>query len=109
MASNLACIGLEMADANAFNDLVSAVLPQAAPLGPVGDIEILRWEDPSGARLIFGVRQGSVVDFLPSLSSHSGIRLGDLAPANDDVVTAKIVDDDGEQVTSAAFELEQRR
>ena len=110
MASNLACIGLSVAGNDELSALVGAVRPRAKTFGRVGRVELLRWEDESsGARLVLGIDDGRVVDLLPSLASPAVTHLADVHRANDATVTAAVVDDDGEQVTALAVELEQRR
>ncbi len=109
MASNLACVGLAVADHDELDRLVAAVLPGARLLGRADGIDVLLWEDSnSGARLMIGVRAGHVVDLLPSVASSTRTRLRDLRMINDEVATAAVVDEHGEQLTSIALELEQR-
>ena len=86
-----------------------ATNPSAHRFGVVDTLELLRWQDASGARLVFGVANGDLIDFLPSFASTASVRLRDLRRANADVVVAAVVDDDGEQLTSLAFECEQMR
>lgn len=108
MASNLACIGLASATREEFNELVSKILPLSIRLGEQAGLEVRRWQDRSGSRLVFRVRGGSVVEFLPSLSSTPGVLLGPITALNDEVSSAAILDEEGEQLTSAAFEIEER-
>jgi hypothetical protein len=72
-------------------------------------LRVLRWEDPSGARLILGVTDTDVPDLLPSFAGPVQARLANIRIVNDDVVVAAVVDETGEQLTSAALEVEQRR
>lgn len=109
MASNLACVGLAAACQAELSALVDAVLPSAVRLGQGAGVELLRWEDPSGARLVFVVDDGQVVSFLPSFASAASTRLAHVNRLNADVAIAAVVDDEGEQLTSVAFELEQIR
>jgi hypothetical protein len=90
-------------------ELLNRIQPDATQLGTSGDVEVFRWEDPSGARLVFGVSAGSVIDFVPSFAAQPGVNLRSLRVLNEDVIAADVVDDDGEQTTALAFELEQRR
>ena len=48
-------------------------------------------------------------DLLPSFRSGTAVVLDDLRSVNEDVATAAVLDQDGEQLTSASLELEQRR
>ncbi|MEU2610282.1 hypothetical protein ABZ570_01640 [Micromonospora sp. NPDC007271] len=109
MTSNLACVGLGVADRAGMRQLVSLALASAERLGEADGIAVLRWQDPSGARLVLGVRGDEVVDLLPSYAGTPGARLADVRAVNEDVVVADLVDDEGEQVTMLAVELEQRR
>jgi hypothetical protein len=110
MSSNLACLGFAHGTMSDFQKEMGAVLQFAVPLGSAGGLDVLRWEDPSGARVVFGLdADRRVVDLLPSFAGAPGVRLAECRPVGDDVVTGMVVDDEGEQTTSMAFELEQRR
>jgi hypothetical protein len=109
MASNLACVGLAAANEADLNALIRAVRPNAVGFGHVAGIELLRWEDPSGARLVLGLQDGRVISLLPSFAAGHETRLAGVRRANDEVAIAAVVDDDGEQLTSLALELEQIR
>jgi hypothetical protein len=108
MSSNLACVGLPSSDEQ-LGALIDQILPEAGLLGTSGGNRILRWEDPSGTRLVLEVGDDGVVDLLPSFRSDSTVILGDLQAVNDDVVMASLLDEGGEQLTSASLALEQRR
>jgi hypothetical protein len=109
VASNLECVGLGVADRSDLRRLVSSALADARELGAVGGVSVLRWEDPSGARLVLAVRDREVLDLLPSFAGEPGARLGGVRAANDGVAIADVVDQDGEQAIMIAVELEQRR
>lgn len=109
MASNLACIGLDVAGRDEFDALVEETLPSARSLGHSGRVEVLRWQDPSGARLIFEVRGGAVEGVMPSYEALPGARLAAVERVTDAVATASVVDDTGEQITAIAVEFEERR
>ncbi len=110
MASNLSCVGLAVDDNRALGSLVDAVRHQATSLGHADGVEVLRWEDrSSGARLLLGTQAGKLVDLLPSLASGTTTHLARIRAVNEDVATAAVVDEAGEQLTSAALEIEQRR
>jgi hypothetical protein len=108
MASNLACVGLAISSNKELQELISRVLPLSTRLGARDGLEVRRWQDESGARLLFGLRAGAVVEFLPSLAAAPGAILGPIVVLNDEVSSAAILDEQGEQLTSAAFELEER-
>lgn len=109
MASNFECIGLHPKDEAAFDRLVARLVAKAAPLGTAGRRRILRWEDPSGARMVFGLRGNAIDDLLPSYAAEPGVRLGGLTRLNDDVLSGPVLDGDGEQVTAMAVEVEEHR
>jgi hypothetical protein len=109
VASNLSCVGLGVADASELDSLVDRVLPRAVEIGRLGDLRVLRWEDPSGARLVLGVSSGALNDLLPTFAGVPRTALRGLTMANHDVAVAAVVDDTGEQLTSAAIEIEERR
>ncbi len=107
MTSNLECVGLAVHDEDAFAQLVAAVLPAAASVGRGAGVEVVRWEDPSGARLVLTLTEEGVVGLLPSFAGTGGAVLRDVSRLNDDVHSASVVDDSGEQVTALAAEFEQ--
>ena len=109
MTSNLSCIGFAIADPTELESLVADLFPLAQPLGNAGGVEIRRWQDPSGARLVLGRTGNDVVDFLPSFDGRPGVDLIDCRAVNEDVIVGIVVDESGEQTTQMAFELEQRR
>lgn len=109
MASNLGCVGLAVDDEAAIDELLRDVDPDARSLGRVGGVEVRRWEDPSGARLVYGLRHGEVTDFLPSFAAVPGAQLAGIRFVADEVVAAGIVDEEGEQMTGMTLELEQHR
>jgi len=109
MASNLSCVGLDVADANELESLVDRVLPRAVDIGRFGKLRVVRWEDPSGARLILGVTRNDVPDLLPSFAGVPRARLRDLRMVNEEVAAAGVFDEDDEQLTGLSLEVEQRR
>ncbi len=109
MVSNLDCIGLGVSDEAELDEMLARLLPSCAVLGVAGDVEVRRWQDASGARLVIGLRGGEPFELLPSYAGPVGARLGGLRPMTEDVVEADVVDDQGETLTRAALELEERR
>jgi hypothetical protein len=109
VASNLECVGLGVADRNGLHRLVNRALADARQMGTAGSVTVLRWEDPSGARLVIGMRDREILEYLPSFAGEPGARLGGVRMANDEVAIADVVDEDGEQATMIAVELEERR
>ncbi|GHJ48127.1 hypothetical protein Cs7R123_54690 [Catellatospora sp. TT07R-123] len=109
MASNFECVGLAVGDRAELAELVSRALAGAEPVGHVGGIDVCVWQDPSGVRLVFSLKNGKILDFVPSFAGTEGARLSAVRPANDEVAIANVVDGDGEMMTMLAVELEQRR
>jgi len=73
-------------------------------------MELLRWEDPSGARMVLGISNGQVVDFLPSFAAPPRTALAQIRRANQDVALADVLDaENGDQLTALAFGCEQFR
>lgn len=109
MASNLACVGLSVENETEFNELVNRVWAQPAVRRHLGDVEVVRWEDPSGARLILELAGGVLRGVLPSFAGQPGANFRNVRAGNDEVWMADVFDDQGYQSTAAAVELEQRR
>jgi hypothetical protein len=107
LSSDLACVGLGVGTEKEFDDLVRDVGPAATSVGRSGRVEVVRWQDPGGARLVFRMRGGVAESFVPSFAGSPGVRLGTLQRLNDDVWSAAVADESGDQLTSAAFELEE--
>lgn len=108
MASNLECLGLAAVDGDDFRALVAAARAQARSIGRRGSLEVLRWQDASGARLVLGFEGDELSSFLPSFAGQSTTTLANVCGLNDEVFAAAVVDETGEQLTSLAIELEQR-
>lgn len=107
MASNLACVGLDVADEEAFAALVESVIPEAETLGSRRGSTVLRWEDRSGARLVVTRRRNEIVSVLPSFAGTPGARISNVEPIGDELVSIDVVEDD-ELATRAGIDLEQR-
>lgn len=107
MTSNLSCVGLGISDDSELAGLV-ARLDDVTLLGETGTAKVTRWQDASGARLVVTYDRDGF-DITPSFAGEPGARLAGVTALNDDVVSAAVVDEDGEQLTGMAFELEQRR
>ncbi|MEV6287372.1 hypothetical protein [Kribbella sp. NPDC051770] len=107
MASNLDCLGLGVDSPEAFADLVDRIGPRAAVVGRAEDgLEVRRWEDPSGARLVLVVGERGILRVTPSFGGERVVQLGDLQRAGSEAAVADVVDG-GETVTRLAIELEE--
>ena len=110
MASNLACVGLAVPDGAELLSFVNQVIPFAERLGKAGGVDVVRWEDQSGARLVLGLtRGGDVADLLPSFAATPSARLAWIDYVSPEVASAAVVDDEGEQVTAFTIEFELNR
>lgn len=69
-----------------------------------------RWQGEDGAVLVVEVDgDGGIVGVTPSLVGRPGVRLAALRRVSTDVVTARVLGPDGEQVSALALDLEERR
>jgi hypothetical protein len=108
MASNLGAVGLAVATEQELNKLIQSMSHDFKLLGRAAGIDIWRWEDPSGARLVVSTMGDAIRAFTPSLAGVAGARLTAVEAVNDDVSRAEVVDDAGDQLTALTLELEQR-
>lgn len=108
MNSNLACIGMDVDEAG-LSGLLADIAPRSELLGTVDGDRILAWPDGSGARLIFSVRDGEVVDVLPSYAGGTEWPMNGCHMLNPSVVTAGVFGPGGDQITALTFAPEQHR
>ncbi|ONI76559.1 hypothetical protein BWI15_04430 [Kribbella sp. ALI-6-A] len=107
MASNLDCLGLGVATAEEFADLVERIGPRASLVARTDDgTELLRWEDPSGARLLLTRGKRGITRVVPSFGGERVVRLGGVRRVNGEAAVADVVVD-GEMVTRLGIELEE--
>lgn len=107
MASTLACIGLAVDDLDTLNEHLAAMGAQVA--GRIDGVESVRYDDPSGARVVVAVDpEGETLDLVPSYDARPGAFLARLGPLGS-VVQADVVDKAGEVQTRLAVDLEQHR
>jgi hypothetical protein len=109
MSSNLACVGLAVADSGELGRLVERASAIAQSVGTFDGVRVMRWQDPSGAALVLGWRDREFVDLLPTYASTVGGKFAGCRLINESVASAALVDADGEQLTAMAFEAEQYR
>lgn len=103
----MAALGFAVETEADFERLAERTLPHAVLLGSRRNRDVLRWEDASGARLVFTVRRGHLEDALPSLSVKPGARLQGATARSGHVIQSAVVDEDGEQVTALVAALEE--
>ena len=70
---------------------------------------MVRWEDPSGARLVLGLTESDVEDLLPSFAGAPGVSLEGIRRVTDTVFRAAVMDPQGSPVTQMELEFEQCR
>lgn len=107
MGSNFACLGLQFDSEAAFEAMIQSIVPRARSLGRRGNLHVLRWDDPGGARLVLRVMGREFVGLTPSFAGTPGTKLADIGRVNDEVWRVTVVDDDDEQVTAATVDLEE--
>jgi len=109
MATHFGCVGMPVADEAGLRGLVST-LADAATLEELGE-EVWRyvWTDPSGARLVVGVRGDTVDDGLPSyVGAATPVPVRDLVLLDEEVAQCAALNADGEVFAMIAVELEER-
>ena len=106
MPSTLGCVGLAVEGQPEFEQLVEASLASAEVIGRNGGVEVRRWQDESGARLIVAMEGRRIVSVLPSFAGEPGPMVSARVVAPD-LSFADVLDDEGEQLTALAVELEQ--
>lgn len=109
MASNLACIGLGVANREEFDELVEWAMADAERIGKSGRTEVYRWQDQSGARLVMEARHGTIEGVLPSYDALPGAQLTEVMLVDDDVATATVIEGEDAEATQLAVEFEERR
>lgn len=111
MTSNFDCIGLGrgLTEDGGLQALVDAVLPGAVGIGGSARGEVLRWQDPSGARVLIEVDPDRRVSNLtPSFDAAPGAYFVEVVPVTWDTVDADVVDRHGALLTRLVSDLEQR-
>ncbi len=108
VTSNVACIGFGSDDEDALRSALSRAVALADPLGARGGLRVLRWQDDLGARLVVALDEsGEVASLTPSLAGEPGALLTDLVHLDEELWSARVVDEGGEQVTALVADVEQ--
>jgi hypothetical protein len=102
------CIGIAV-DSDQLEVLVQAVAPLALPIGEARGVRVERWEDPSGARLVFETTGEQDPDLLPSFAARTQVRLSGIRMLDGGIAMATVVNEQGQPLTSLAVLIEQRR
>ncbi|WP_460705252.1 hypothetical protein [Myceligenerans halotolerans] len=107
MATNLACVGLDVKTRSAFRDLVHGVLPEAKTIAEENNVGLHVWTDATGARLIITTESDLVRAVTTSYAGPLGARLADVRAADGGLAIAEIVDADDDILAGVACELEE--
>ncbi|GAA1849185.1 hypothetical protein [Myceligenerans crystallogenes] len=107
MATNLACVGLDVRTRSGFRDLVQGALPEAKVIAEEGGVRLQVWTDASGARLVITTEGDLVRAVTTSYAGPLGARLADVRAADGGLAIAEIVDADGDILAGLACELEE--
>ena len=108
MTSHLGAVGLEAESQEELTTWFKTMLQRAQLIGKRGSTEVVRSEDPSGARVTFELVRGAIEKFLPSYAGQCTTQLQAVRRVNTDVSEARVIDETGEQVTALTIELEER-
>jgi hypothetical protein len=101
----LNCVGLPN-DSDALEALLRRIEPALTTVGRKGALQVDRWEDPSGARLILRRRGGEIVSFVPSYAGMPGAWIGNATRLAEEVWRVDVLDEAGEQQTAATVDFE---
>lgn len=107
MATNLACVGLDVKTRSGFRDLVQSALGEARLIARARNVALQVWTDPSGARLVITTEGDLVRAVTTSFAGPLSARLADVQAADGGLVIAEVVDDDEEVLAAFACELEE--
>jgi hypothetical protein len=109
MASSLECLGLAGPDDDSAAPLLGLIEPLVRAVGRSDDVHLLRYDDPTGARVHLAYSEDAgVVELIPSYAGPPGAVLADVTSARGEIVTAD-VQDEGELATRLACDLVQWR
>src|SRR5690606_33745540 len=107
MPTDLACIGIDVADPDELERVGRIARERASLLGERAGRRVLRRQDDDGARLVLVVeRSGGVGALTPSLDAEPGAELGDLTHLAEESWSAAVLRD-GEQAGALAADVEQ--
>ena len=107
VASNLACIGLDVRRRSDFREMVTAARAEAETIVKDGEVGVHVWTDTSGARLIITTEGDLVRVVTPSFHADPGAILSEPQAIDGGVVLAELVDQHDEVFTEIACQLEE--
>ena len=107
MASNLACIGLDVWRRSDFRDLVASARAEAETIAKDGEVGVHIWTDASGARLIITTEGDLVRVVTPTFYAAPGAIISEPQAVDGGLVLAELVNDQDEVFTEIACQLEE--
>jgi hypothetical protein len=107
VASNLACIGLDVWRRSDFRDMVAAARSQAETIAKDGEVGVHIWTDASGARLIITTEGDLVRVVTPTFYAAPGAIISEPQAVDGGLVLAELVDQHDEVITEIACQLEE--
>lgn len=107
MASNLACIGLDVWRRSDFRDMVAAARSEAETIAKDGEVGVHIWTDASGARLIITTEGDLVRVVTPTFYAAPGAILSEPQAVDGGLVLAELVNQHDEVITEIACQLEE--
>ncbi|MFD2026745.1 hypothetical protein [Promicromonospora aerolata] len=107
MASNLACIGLDVWRRSDFRDMVAAARSEAETIAKDGEVGVHIWTDVSGARLILTTEGDLVRVVTPTFYAAPGAVISEPQAVDGGLVLAELVNDEDEVITEIACQLEE--
>jgi hypothetical protein len=107
VASNLACIGLDVWRRSDFRDMVAAARSEAETIAKDGEVGVHIWTDASGARLIITTEGDLVRVVTPTFYAAPGAIISEPQAVDGGLVLAELVNQDDEVITEIACQLEE--
>jgi hypothetical protein len=108
-ASNFACIGLRVETDADYRWLLREVIGETKSVSGTNGSRLYNWQDPSGARLTFAIKNASIMNLIPSFAGNTSVAIGAVLPLGDGMFLADIVDDDGQILTRATLDVVDRQ
>jgi hypothetical protein len=107
VASNFACIGFPAERVEDLVPVVEMALPASRWLGRHAGVDVRRWEDPSGARLVMMLRGRTVEGLLPSFAGTPGVGIGNVSRASNGTCMADVAGNGESPMMRLSLELEE--
>jgi hypothetical protein len=107
VASNLACIGLNVWRRSDFRELVAAARSEAETIAKDGEVGVHIWTDASGARLIITTEGDLVRVVTPTFYAAPGAVISEPQAVDGGLVLAELMNEQDEVFTEIACQLEE--